>query len=287
MQSAIRSLAAACDRVLVFEGPAGEPLTDDRIPESVLAPAVSPSEWDDRFDLVRVTYGSWRTDAEKRSAMVAAQRPFAEPTWGVWIDGDEVLVNAEYLRDWLRFFDWQEEETGVQNMGWPVKLVEMDGSIAVCQAKVLRIDRLDSYSVSSSVFRNVMGELEGGVTATLRLSGASSPGTGVRMEINGDAGDLVIIAAPGGRGIQMSDLTLYRTIAMGQLEEVAILPSAYTVPEDLRACPPLNVGESYLRMADAIAGRRKADPDFGDAVVLHKLLDCIELSAREGRRRDV
>ena len=133
----------------------------------------------------------------------------------------------------------------------------------------------------------VMGELEDGVTATLRLSGASSPGTGVRMEINGDAGDLVIIAAPGGRGIQMSDLTLYRTIDMGQLEEVAIPPSAYTVPEHLHACPPLNVGEAYLRMADAIAGRRKADPDFGDAVALHQLLDCIELSAREGRRIDV
>ncbi|MDB5702078.1 MAG: hypothetical protein JWL66_2277, partial [Sphingomonadales bacterium] len=130
----------------------------------------------------------------------------------------------------------------------------------------------------------VMGELENGVTATLRLSGASSFGTGVRIEVNGDAGDLVIEAAPGGRGIQMTDLTLHRTVAMGVLEAVPVPESAYAVPDTLRACPPMNVGEAYLHMADAIAGKRKANPDFGDAVKMHELLDLIELSAREGRR---
>jgi predicted dehydrogenase len=133
----------------------------------------------------------------------------------------------------------------------------------------------------------VMGELETGVTATLRLSGASSLGTGIRIEINGDAGDLVIEAAPGGRGIQMTDLTLNRTVGMGVLEAVPIPENAYAVPDSLRACPPLNVGEAYLHMADAIAGKRKADPGFGDAVKLHELLDLIELSATEGRRVSV
>lgn len=155
VQGAIRSLHAACDRVVVFEGPAGPPLDED-VPESDFSYCEgSRPGW--QLDIVP---GSWKTDAKKRTAMIESLRPFTEPTWGVWIDGDEVLCNPEYLRDWLNFADWKEQETGVENMGWPLKIVELDGSIAVAQAKVLRVDRLDSYSVSSSVFKNTLGVLE-------------------------------------------------------------------------------------------------------------------------------
>ena len=156
VQGAIRSLLAACDRVVVFEGPAGEPL-EEEVPESDFSPwwrEITPA--DPYFK-----EGRWSTDAKKRTAMIESLRPFTEPTWGVWVDGDEVLCNPEYLRDWLNFADWREQESGVKNLGWPLKLVEMDGSIAVCQAKVLRVDRLDSYSVSSSVFRDALGQLHG------------------------------------------------------------------------------------------------------------------------------
>lgn len=129
----------------------------------------------------------------------------------------------------------------------------------------------------------VAGELEGGAVATIRLSGAPSPGTGVRLEINGDDGDLVVLAAPGSRGIQMSDLALYRTRGMGELEPVEIPDAAYRTPGSLRANPPLNVAEAYLRMADAIAGKKAPRPDFGDAVKLHETLDRIEQAARTGR----
>ena len=167
VQGAIRSLLAACDRVVVFEGPAGPPLEED-VPESDFSPwgasmlndLVNPTR-SPMVTGVVIRSGRWATDAKKRTAMIESLRPFTEPTWGVWIDGDEVLCNPDYMRDWLNFADWKEEETGVQNLGWPLKIVEMDGSIAVVQAKVLRVDRIDSYSVSSSVFTNAMGVLEG------------------------------------------------------------------------------------------------------------------------------
>lgn len=160
MQGAIRSLLAACDRVVVFEGPAGEPL------EAAVPPSDFSPWWDGWAPQATIynpafTRGKWSTDAKKRTAMIESLRPFTEPTWGVWVDGDEVLCNPEYLRDWLNFADWKEEESGVKNLGWPLKLVEMDGSIAVCQAKVLRVDRIDGYSVSSSVFRDALGQLHG------------------------------------------------------------------------------------------------------------------------------
>jgi hypothetical protein len=173
VQGAIRSLLQACDRVVVFEGPAGTPLDED-VPLSDFTPYGRRMLNDYELDFfasdlsmpLTIQVGIWSTDAKKRTAMIEHLRPEIraaeeeEPVWGVWIDGDEVLCNPEYLRDWLNFADWKEQETGVKNMGWPLKLVEMTGDIAIVQAKVLRIDRLDSYSVSSSVFRNAMGALE-------------------------------------------------------------------------------------------------------------------------------
>ncbi len=128
----------------------------------------------------------------------------------------------------------------------------------------------------------VAGMLESGVVASVRLSGASSPGTGVRLEISGDAGDLVVMAAPGGRGIQMSDLTLYRSIGMGELTPIETPADYFHTQPALRANPPMNVGEAYVALADAIAGGRKPVPDFADAVRLHELLDRIEASAVGG-----
>lgn len=129
----------------------------------------------------------------------------------------------------------------------------------------------------------VAGELDSGAVASVRLSGASSPGTGVRMEISGDRGDLVIQATPGDRGIQMANLTLFKTVGMAELEPIAIPERMFRVPPTLRMCPPMNVGEAYLRMVDAIAARAPATPDFADAVRLHKLLDRVEASAGVAR----
>ena len=130
----------------------------------------------------------------------------------------------------------------------------------------------------------VAGELTGGIIASVRLSGASSPGTGMALEVNGDKGDLVVRAAPGGRGIQMSDLTLYRTAGMGELVEMPVPERYFRVPVSIRTGPPLNVGEAYLHLADAIAGKRAATPGFADAVKRHATLDRIEQAARTGQR---
>lgn len=128
----------------------------------------------------------------------------------------------------------------------------------------------------------VSGELDNGVMASVRLSGASSPGTGIRLEISGDKGDLVVTAAPGARGIQMSDLRLQRTTGMGEFEDVATPEGYFGVPESLRTGPPLNVARAWLTMADAIEGDGKVSPDFVEAVDHHRLLDRIEAQAKVG-----
>jgi len=125
----------------------------------------------------------------------------------------------------------------------------------------------------------VAGELESGVVASVRLSGASSPGTGSRLEINGDKGDLVISAVPGGRGIQMSDLRLQRTRGMAELEDMPVPASYFTAPAPVRHNPALNVAQAYQHLAAAIRDGGEATPDFGEAVRLHRLLDRVEAAS--------
>jgi len=125
----------------------------------------------------------------------------------------------------------------------------------------------------------VAGVLDSGAVGSVRLTGASSPGIGVRLEIHGDAGDLVVTGGAGGRGIQMSDLTLHRSVELAVLEPVEVPARYFLTPATLRTNPPQNVGEAYLHLKKAIESGGRASPDFADAVRLHELLDRVEAGA--------
>ena len=197
---AIESALRATPHVCVFEGPAGAPLEAD-------VPATDYTPWLDkhadtrtldrlvgdrlrtgRISLVR---GEWKTDAKKRTAMIEWTRRFRpEPTWALWLDGDELLVNPERLREWTQLFTWRDEvermhdPEAVPTMGWPIRLVELDGSVALCRGKVIRADLVDSYSVSSSVFKTVLGFTHGEGNVPERLSeNDGAPGFGRALEV--------------------------------------------------------------------------------------------------------
>lgn len=144
---AVESANRACDHVLIFEGPAGEAGEGPPTSEAALSLGAE------------TLHGSWASDAAKRTAMVKrAQRTLGEkgrPLWGVWIDGDEVLINGEFLRDWLQAVEWNDEEAGgtPPTAGFPLRLVELDGTVMVCRAKCVRLDLIDRYVVSSSGIR--------------------------------------------------------------------------------------------------------------------------------------
>lgn len=150
LASAVRSLAAL-DHVLVFEGPVegNEPAG----PASVIP----------RENRVTVIEGAWETDAAKRTAMVAWVQVFGrcldeEGTWGLWLDGDELLLWGEYLKDWLAAAV-DEAQTDAENpvIGWPLSLVEMDSSVTWCMGKLVRVDQVRRYLVSSSYLELLNG----------------------------------------------------------------------------------------------------------------------------------
>lgn len=171
----IRSLLqVGLDDLLVSEGPAGE------IPEGIEeAPASEfPPE-------LTVNHGRWRTDGRKRDAMLKeAQRRHAAyerlhhlpegnlPLWGVWLDGDEVLHGAEFIRDRLQGILWEDETRGgPPRLNAPLWVKEPDGSLGVTSGRLVRLDLIRSYQVSVSVVRDVGGDEQGlgNVTTDSRL----------------------------------------------------------------------------------------------------------------------
>ena len=154
VQGALRSLGAVePDAIIIYEGPAGKvPDGIEQAPESEFGP-------------FHVTTGRWRSDARKRNAMLEeAKKTFlgAGPVWGVWVDGDEVLVGGEYLRDILQSVLWNDQlEPGEPpTIRWPLRTVQADGSLAITTGRLVRLDLIRSYDISVSVVTNVYGAEE-------------------------------------------------------------------------------------------------------------------------------
>lgn len=93
----------------------------------------------------------WKDDAAKRTHLLQlakhaypkSQRK-GERLWVLWLDGDELLLWGEYLKDMTAR---AEAETGAA--GFPLRLVELDGSVAMCQGKIVDADVIRKYLHSS------------------------------------------------------------------------------------------------------------------------------------------
>jgi predicted dehydrogenase len=61
-------------------------------------------------------------------------------------------------------------------------------------------------------------------------------------------------------------------------------PDRFTmIPDSVPAGPPRNVAQAYVRLARAMGEGKAFDPDFGDAVLAHRLVRAIEESSAAGR----
>lgn len=166
VRGAIESLQrVGLNHLYVYEGPAGAPLDGD-VPPSDYSSIMQQTRGRHTFHAAR-----WRSDARKRDEMLQrAKREHPGPLWGVVLDGDEVLVNAEYLRDLIQATAWDDEanNAGVGSLysnpptaRIPLRLIERDGGVSIITARVIRLDLIRSYDISSSVITNTAGVREG------------------------------------------------------------------------------------------------------------------------------
>lgn len=120
------------------------------------------------------------------------------------------------------------------------------------------------------------GTLASGATASLHVKPDVRTPSGIRFEINGTRGDLLIATRPPiGQtpvGIQRADLALDAAVEGGS----GFVPIA--VPEDMPDLPagaPRHTGRLLRLFAASMRGRVRVEPSFATAVDRHRLIEAI------------
>jgi len=135
----------------------------------------------------------------------------------------------------------------------------------------------------------VHGRLESGAVVNAYCGVHPYHGSGHRFEIYGTEGTLSMIG--GGEGGQ----ELRRKIMGGHkddksLQELVVPERFKSVPETIRNGPEYDVGQVWVKFAEAIRAGGKTDadfPDFDHAVRRHRTLDAIVRASETGQRQRV
>jgi len=130
----------------------------------------------------------------------------------------------------------------------------------------------------------VAGKLEDGTLVSVHYRGGLSRGTNFRWAINGTRGDLVVTSSLGypAVGEVWPPWILTRSPLCHRL---AILP----FPQNIRRNGPSGPGQAvfynYARLAEDLRTGTHLSATFDDAVVLHKVIGAVEISANSGSRK--
>ena len=125
----------------------------------------------------------------------------------------------------------------------------------------------------------VSGRLETGGVASAHVASNPWAGSGYRMEIYGSEGTLIASSdeSPNHVGTRMQGVR-----GGNQLEDLPV-PASYTwVLESMPLGAPYNVGQMYYQFGESIRRAEGGQPDFAEAVRLHKFIDCIQAASDTG-----
>jgi predicted dehydrogenase len=133
----------------------------------------------------------------------------------------------------------------------------------------------------------IQGRLEGGAVVTAHVGVHPYHGSGYRFEIYGKDGTLAMIG--GGEAGQEAK----RRIMGGHKDDKTLQP--LPVPERLKWVPEevrntdasYDVGQMWVKFAEAIRTNTRIEPDFDSAVRRHRMLDAIVRASQTGQRQKV
>jgi len=141
-EDAVRSLLTCCQSVYVLDGSIGEP------GEAFLH---SETNWKDLSKTARVFHhtGAWQSDAEKRTQLLLRTRRLAVPVWGVVLDSDELLVSGEQIPALIQWHEQNAAHAEQEPFRIPLRLMDGDGTASVMTGRILRLDLVERYLISS------------------------------------------------------------------------------------------------------------------------------------------
>ncbi len=167
------------------------------------------------------------------------------------------------------------------------ELVEVSAVLGTQVPQWLETDTKKYVDVTSPDNIMIAGRLEGGALVSVNLGVHPWHGTGYRLEIYGSEGTLTMLG--GGDAGQ----ELKRRIMGGKKDDKALqelpIPEKFKwVPEEVRALGPgYDVGQMWVRFAEAIRGGARVEPDFDHAVRRHRMLDAIVRASQTGQRQAI
>jgi predicted dehydrogenase len=135
------------------------------------------------------------------------------------------------------------------------------------------------YPVDAPDTVTAAGVLKNGAEVSYQVASVPYNASGIRMEVYGRKGTLVLTS----NSVNIGPSQLH--LALGKEALAAITPpDSYTlIPADMAAGPGRNVGQAYARFAKAMQSGSTDTPDFNDAIVRHTLIDAMERSHRDGK----
>ena len=130
----------------------------------------------------------------------------------------------------------------------------------------------------------VSGRLANGGVASVHIASNPWAGSGYRMEIYGREGTLV---ASSDESPNHDSVRLQGAQGSDRLEDLHV-PIDYTfVLEGMPRGAPYNVGQMYYQFGRAIREGDGCQPDFDEAVRLHRFIDKIDQASEQGREAAV
>ena len=132
------------------------------------------------------------------------------------------------------------------------------------------------------------GTLADGAVASVHIKADMAVPMGVRLEINGAEGDLLIVShtAKGQNpvGVQRAELKLSHA-KRGSAEYAEIgVPADGLLPASMPTGAPYYTARLLAQLAKAIRDGADASPNFADAVDCHRLLDAVQHASDTGQK---
>ena len=126
----------------------------------------------------------------------------------------------------------------------------------------------------------VNGKLASGGVASVHIASNPFAGSGYRMEIYGREGTLI---ASSGESPNHDRVRLQGAQGSDQLEDLPIPPQYSFVLEGMPHGAAYNVGQMYYQFGRGIRDGEGCQPDFDEAVRLHRFIDSIQEASDQSR----
>ncbi|MBI4193965.1 MAG: Gfo/Idh/MocA family oxidoreductase [Betaproteobacteria bacterium] len=167
------------------------------------------------------------------------------------------------------------------------ELIEVSALVSTRVSQWFESDTKRFVDVTSPDNVMVHGRLESGAVVSAYAGVHPYHGSGYRLEIYGRDGTLMMIG--GGESGQEAK----RRIVGGrkddkEVQELPVPERLKWVPEEVRNVGrAYDVGQMWVKFAEAIRTGTRIEPDFDSAVRRHRMLDAIVRASETGRRQKV